>query len=67
MTKTITKRKTLKSTLSEMQINESVIIKPAAHSIVYVRHLVKELRDMGYQYEATEKGITEGIKVTRLK
>nr|DAU88850.1 MAG TPA: hypothetical protein [Caudoviricetes sp.] len=61
------KRKTLPTILKELPLGDHVTIKPSAHSIVYVRQVVADLKRRGYIFEATEKGIPEGIKVTRLK
>ena len=58
------KRKTLPTILKELPLGDHVTIKPSAHSIVYVRQVVADLKRRGY---ITEKGIPEGIKVTRLK
>lgn len=61
------KRKTLPMILKELALGDHVMIRPSAHSIVYVRQVVGELKKVGYVFEATEKGISDGIKVTRIR
>jgi len=53
-------------TLRRIPVGESMLIKPKDIKPQSVRSCVRFLRLEGYKFEATEKGLKEGIKVTKL-
>lgn len=68
MIDTITReKKTLREKLLEMMPLQKIVIKRAYYTPVFVRRVVKELNKSGYSYEATEKGMIDGIEVKRIK
>lgn len=62
---TITKQKTLRMQLKEMKIGSERLVRYSQFSPIFVRRVVKSLNDSGFHFEATERDIIGGIKVTR--
>lgn len=64
----IKKKLTLKGQLREMPIGDSAIIslRKTGYKPSIVREAICRMKKEGYLFECTEKGLAEGIRVTRL-
>jgi hypothetical protein len=61
------KTTTLTQQLRDMEIGKTAFVSDRDHKILTVRHIVLKLKKQGYDFFCTEKGLIDGIKVTRLK
>lgn len=55
------------ATLLAMEKGETVILKTASVKASSIRWAVLRLNEKGYKYEQTERGLINGVKVTRYK
>lgn len=53
--------------LKELKIGETVDIQPSAYKINYVQTAARRLRDKGFLFKVTEKGLITGCHVTRVR
>ena len=62
-------RRTLRGQLREMPIGESaeITLRKTGYSPQRVREACHRLKQEGYLYECTEKGMVDAIRVTRLQ
>jgi hypothetical protein len=65
--KSIQKSKGLPDMLKELKIGETVDIQPSAYKINYVQTAARRLRDKGFLFKVTEKGLITGCHVTRVR
>ena len=65
----IKKRQTLRGQLREMPIGDSaeITIRKTGYQPQRVREACHKLKQEGFLYECTEKGLVDGIRVTRLQ
>lgn len=63
----IQKNKGLAGMLKELKIGETVDIQPAAYKVNYVQTAARRLKDKGFLFKVTEKGLITGCHVTRLR
>lgn len=66
-TKTLKKPKTMREEIASMPIGSELFIPFLAFKPQSVRVAISEFNKRGYSYTASEKGLSDGIKVTRLK
>lgn len=67
ITGTIKRAKTLREQLLQLHRGEDCFVDEKDYRKGYVRQLVCDLNSKGHSFEATEKGVVYGIKVTRNK
>ena len=65
--KVFAKTKPLVSLLRELPVGQTILIPNTQARNTSVRFIVSKLRKEGYELEATQKGLTNKIKVTKLK
>lgn len=65
--KKIQKGKGLPDMLKELKIGETVDIQPSAYKVNYVQTAARRLKDKGFLFKVTEKGLITGCHVTRLR
>lgn len=63
----IQKNKGLAGMLQELKIGETVDIQPTAYKVNYVQTAARRLKDKGFLFKVTEKGLITGCHVTRLR
>nr|DAS71024.1 MAG TPA: hypothetical protein [Caudoviricetes sp.] len=68
MTVTIKRtKKPLREKLLGLPLSLPVVIKSSDYTTVFVRRVAKELGVSGHDFKVTERGIVNGIQVTRLR
>jgi len=57
----------VKATLLKIGVGQSTVIKTKTIKASSIRSAVRVLNNEGYDYESTEKGLVDTVKVTRYK
>ena len=61
------KGETLPKMLKAMKVGQTVDVQPSAYKVNYVQQACRRLKEKGFVFKVTEKGLITGCHVTRLR
>ncbi len=61
------KGETLPKMLRAMKVGQTVDVQPSAYKVNYVQQACRRLKEKGFVFKVTEKGLITGCHVTRLR